>query len=67
MKLEDMTREQLINEVRRCWAETADLNGRLEHAWSRFDQANEMRNSYIKEFADRALIYIPKTPKGIEE
>lgn len=60
MKLEDMTREQLIDEVRRCWAREADLNGRLEQAWSRFDQANAMRNSYIKEFADRGLIHIPK-------
>ena len=63
MKLEDMTRDQLIAEIKRLWAREADLNGRLEHAWSRFDQANEMRNSYIKEFADRGLIHIPKKDK----
>lgn len=63
MKLADMTREQLVDEVMRCWAVEADLEFRVEQAWSRFDQANEMRNSYIKEFADRGLIHIPKKDK----
>ena len=67
MKPEDMTREQLIAEIKRYWVIEADLTFRMEQACARFKQANAMRNSYIQEFADRGLIHIPKIPKGVEE
>ena len=60
MKLEDMTRDQLIDEVKRGWARESDLEFRIEQAWSRYDQANTMTKSYIDEFANRGLIHIPK-------
>lgn len=63
MKLEDMTREQLIAEIKRLWAVETDLEFKVEQAWARYDQANAMTKSYMNEFADRGLMYIPKKDK----
>ena len=60
MKLEDMSKEQLVALVKQQDADIAQLNFRVEQAWSRYEQANKMTKSYINEFEARGMAYIPK-------
>jgi hypothetical protein len=64
VKIEDMTREQLIALVKQRDAENSQLKFQVEQAWSRYEQANKITKSYMDEFAARGLMYIPKEVKG---
>jgi hypothetical protein len=59
MKPEDMTRDQLIAEVKRQWAVEAQLRLSNQQAWDRYEQANRMTKSYMNEFEARGLMYSP--------
>ncbi len=61
MKLEEMTKGQLIATIKDQWKTIAQLELESKTAWSRYENSNRLVKSYMNEFADRGLIYIPKT------
>lgn len=60
MKLEDMSREQLVALVKTQWKDIDDLRLQAKTAWARYENSNQMAKSYMDEFESRGLIYIPK-------
>ncbi len=63
MKPEEMTHKQLVSYVKEQWKDIDDLTTRLNQLESRWKNTNSLLLSYINEFADRKMIYIPKEPK----
>jgi len=59
MKIEDMSRDQLVALIKQQSVELNNLTLSVDQAWSRWENSNKLCNSYIKEFEDRGLTYIP--------
>ena len=60
MKLEDMSREQLVALVKTQWKDIDNLRLQAKTAWDRYENSNRMAKSYMDEFESRGLVYIPK-------
>jgi D-alanyl-D-alanine carboxypeptidase len=61
---DNLSRDQLIAELQARDRQIATLTLDCETAWRRYHNANAMTQSYMNEFADRGLVYVPKIKSG---
>jgi D-alanyl-D-alanine carboxypeptidase len=64
---DNLSRDQLIAELQARDRQIATLTLDCETAWRRYHNANRMAQSYMNEFADRGLVYMPKIKSGDSE
>jgi hypothetical protein len=61
---DNLSRDQLIAELQARDRQIANLSLECKTAWARYHNANRMTQSYMNEFADRGLVYVPKIKSG---
>ena len=64
---DSLTRAQLVQELQARDRQIANLSLECKTAWRRYHNANAMTQSYMNEFADRGLAYVPKIKSGDSE